>query len=462
MLQKTGFMILLCSLLFVFGANLTPCWAAKGDACDIYFSAGVQKYLKGDLDGAIRDLEDAYNFDKTNKKAQVFLTKVLVGKGTEYYLKKDYTRALPYLRRAHELAPDNEKVKEMFTLVDAEVNPPPKPTPTPATPSAPGTEVEVAKAPPAVYIPKTEDEKSELMVDLFATFQAQQEKLLDAYMGPQEVLKDMISQSDQERLQLYEGMRAERQQLFEMLEKKDEVVVGAFKESQNVMKRTMAYGIIGFVVAIMVVVFFIYLILNYVSARREAMLMQQQEKILGIMQEQNVALASGQAKLMLGAPGTEGKETITTREMMQDSNPHVRARGVEVIEAELVKEMDPEVAVKLLMPFLQDSDNRVKANAAKALYNFDKPRAIDTLKEMADSSDKWMRVSASWAFGEIGTDDAIDPLLELAKDSEYHVKRRAIKSLDQIYQDKKNSLSEDVKQKILRTLEEERTEGWIV
>ncbi|MCK4824854.1 HEAT repeat domain-containing protein, partial [bacterium] len=457
MLRKTGFMILLCSLLFVFCANFTPCWAAKGGASDIYFSAGVQKYLKGNLDGAIKDLEDAYNFDKNNKKVQAFLTKVLVGKGTEYYLKKDYTRALPYLRRAHELAPDNEKVKEMFTLVDAEVNPPPKPAPTVVTPSAPGAGVEVAKAPPAVYIPKTEGEKSELMVDLFATFQKQQEKILDAYMGPQEVLKDMIAQSDKERLNLYEGMRAERQKLFEMLEKKDEIVVGAFKESQNLMKKTMIYGIAGFVVAISVVIFFIYLILTYVSARREAILMQQQERILGMMQEQNVALASGQAKLMLGEPTTEGKDTITAREMMQDSNPHVRARGVEVIEAELVKEMDPEVAVKLLMPFLQDSDNRVKANAAKALYSFDKPRALDTLKEMTENSDKWMRVSAAWAFGEIGTEDAIDPLLELTTDSEYHVKRRAIKSLDQIYQAKKDSLSEEVQQKITQALEQERT-----
>lgn len=460
------FICLIISLLYCFKIPLTT--NAADTAGDIYFNSGVQKYLKADLDGAIKDLENVLSFDKANPKAKAFLVKVLVEKGTEFYLRKDYPSALPYLKRAHEIVPENEKVTSMFNLADNEVNPKPVAVaPLPSTIGGPSKDIVMAPgatAPTAATaIPATEPEKYDMMVNLFSTFQKQQEKILEAYIGPQQIIKDMISVSDKERLELYQSMSNERAKYFEMLSKKDETVVGAFKETQNIMRKTMIYYIVGFVVAIIGIIFFIYMVLNYVSARREAALLQYQERILGMMQEQNVALAQGQARLMLGSSAsTEGKGTISAREMIEDSNPHVRARGVEVIEAELVKEMDPEVAIKLLTPFLKDPDNRVRANAAKALYDFDKPRALDSLNEMAENEDKWMRVSAAWAFGEIGTTDVIDPLLKLSDDSEYHVKRRAIKALSTILQNKKDLLSAEMQNKILQALEKERKEGWIV
>ncbi len=44
----------------------------------IYFDRGVQKYLKGDLDGFIEDLEKALEFNPKYEKAKTFLVKVLV------------------------------------------------------------------------------------------------------------------------------------------------------------------------------------------------------------------------------------------------------------------------------------------------------------------------------------------------------------------------------------------------
>ncbi len=58
--KKWFFMVGL--LLTVLCLNYTPVESAKGGASDIYFSSGVQKYLKGDLDGAVKDLEEAYRF----------------------------------------------------------------------------------------------------------------------------------------------------------------------------------------------------------------------------------------------------------------------------------------------------------------------------------------------------------------------------------------------------------------
>jgi len=434
-------------------------WAvaqAADSAGDMYFSNGVQKYLKGDMDGAIQDLDVAMSMDKGNPKTKAFLVKILVEKGTEFYLRKDYNNALPYLTRAHELVPEDNKVAQMYNLADEALHPKPVavvsyPANTPGGPvvSATGAMVQGSK-------------NDEAMVGLFSTFQKQQEKLIDTVMGPQQILKEMISSTDKERLQLFQNMNEERKKMIDILNKKDETMVSTFQESQDLMRRTMTYGIIGFVAVIVAVIFFIYMIISYVSSRREAVMMKYQDKILGIIQEQNIALNQGQSRLMLGNPEAAGNPTISTREMISDTNPHVRAKGIEVIEAELVKEMDPEVAAKLLTPFLGDPDNRVRANAAKALYDFDKERALDTLREMAESDDKWMRVSAAWAFGEIGSVDTIEYLLKLSEDSEYHVKRRAIKALATILHSKGEFLPDEVKQRISTSLSKDKEQGWVV
>lgn len=448
---------MICGILFLSTAlGLWSVVGAADSAGDMYFSNGVQKYLKGDLDGAIQDLDVAMSMDKGNVKTKAFLVKILVERGTEFYLRKDYNNALPYLTRAHELVPADSKVAQMYNMADEALHP--KPVAVVSSPAnvQGGT---AASAPGAIVQGSKNDE---VMVGLFSTFQKQQEKLIDTVMGPQQILKEMISSTDKERLQLFQNMNEERKKMIEILNKKDETMVTTFQESQNLMRRTMTYGIIGFVAVIVAVIFFIYLILSYVSSRREAAMMKYQEKILGIIQEQNIALTQGQSRLMLGNPEAAGNQTISTRAMIADTNPHVRAKGIEVIEAELVKEMDPEVAAKLLTPFLGDPDNRVRANAAKALYDFDKERALDTLREMAESDDKWMRVSAAWAFGEIGSVDIIEYLIKLSEDNEYHVKRRAIKGLTTILHTKGEFLSDEIKLKINTFLTKEKEQGWIV
>ena len=83
-------------------------------------------------------------------------------------------------------------------------------------------------------------------------------------------------------------------------------------------------------------------------------------------------------------------------------------------------------------PFLDDQDNRTRANAAKAYYRYDPEKAIVVLKDMARSEDKWMRLSAAWALGEIG-DTATGMILEmLLDDNDPQVKNRARLSLEKI------------------------------
>lgn len=125
------------------------------------------------------------------------------------------------------------------------------------------------------------------------------------------------------------------------------------------------------------------------------------------------------------------KESPDGRKAVTGIDPRLRARAdsVEVIE-EIFK--DSPRASEMLRPFLDDKDNRTRANAAKAYYHYDPEKAIVVLRDMASDEDKWMRLSAAWALGEI-KDTATGKVLEqLLDDSDIQVKNKARLSLEKI------------------------------
>jgi HEAT repeat protein len=71
--------------------------------------------------------------------------------------------------------------------------------------------------------------------------------------------------------------------------------------------------------------------------------------------------------------------------------------------------------VPVLLPFLRDEDNRVRANTAKAVWNLGSEEGKRTLQSMIDDPDEMMRLSAVWAIGEVKFPGAIDLLLKRAE-----------------------------------------------
>jgi len=118
------------------------------------------------------------------------------------------------------------------------------------------------------------------------------------------------------------------------------------------------------------------------------------------------------------------------REMMTtDTNPHTRATSVELIDAIF---RDPQVAVRMLKPFLQDKDSRVRGKAARALYKHDSKIALATLRDMSENSDHWMRLSAVWALGEIGTEESVKILEGLLRDPDKYIRERVVQTINKI------------------------------
>ncbi len=142
------------------------------------------------------------------------------------------------------------------------------------------------------------------------------------------------------------------------------------------------------------------------------------------------------AKLLENQTGKEQTTKITIQtpdgpRTITDINPQVRLRAESVESIEKTFK-NSSLAPEMLRPFLNDPNNRVRANAVKAVYPYNPKLSIDALKQMSSSTDKWMRVSASWALGEIGTSETGEMLQTLLEDSDEDVKNKARLAIQKI------------------------------
>ena len=128
------------------------------------------------------------------------------------------------------------------------------------------------------------------------------------------------------------------------------------------------------------------------------------------------------------------KITVNTPEgirVITDINPNIRlrAQAVETIESMF---KDSRLAPEMLMPFLNDPNNRVRATAAKAISQYNPQLSLDTLLQMCKHTDKWMRISAAWALGELGTAESGEMMQLLLDDPDTDVKNKARQSMQKI------------------------------
>ena len=105
-----------------------------------------------------------------------------------------------------------------------------------------------------------------------------------------------------------------------------------------------------------------------------------------------------------------------------DADRRVVANSVEALESTGREEM-----LGLVRIFAAHPNNRIRANAIKALWSMGDTRAASLLDAMLRSDDEMMRLSATWLLGEIDLVDRIDILLKLSKtDASERVRQKAL------------------------------------
>ncbi|MDD5092276.1 MAG: HEAT repeat domain-containing protein, partial [Candidatus Wallbacteria bacterium] len=114
---------------------------------------------------------------------------------------------------------------------------------------------------------------------------------------------------------------------------------------------------------------------------------------------------------------------------LRDADPRVRANAVEGLENFQLEDKDLEE----VLPLLEDDNNRVRANAAKALWKFGGLRMISFLGDiLAGNPDKWQRASAAYALGEMRSENALGILKKSIKDHDHEVRRNTVLALGKI------------------------------
>ncbi|MEK6647077.1 MAG: HEAT repeat domain-containing protein [Candidatus Firestonebacteria bacterium] len=183
-------------------------------------------------------------------------------------------------------------------------------------------------------------------------------------------------------------------------------------------------------------------ILKYYEYKRESALYKMHKELLDEVHGKTSVLVEG---TVLGLPEAQGP----------------KIQEIKIIEAELVDENDAEIGERLISPYLNDSDIKVQAIAAKVMYKYNKISAIHKLDEMIKISDSSARIYAVKSLEEINTDETANMILCLVADSDSNVKKEVLKSLWRLKS--KKEISAPIKKEIEYILQKVKSEGeWII
>ncbi|MFA5479651.1 MAG: HEAT repeat domain-containing protein [Candidatus Muiribacteriota bacterium] len=111
-----------------------------------------------------------------------------------------------------------------------------------------------------------------------------------------------------------------------------------------------------------------------------------------------------------------------------ETDKRTKSNAIEALEqyVDVIEEVE---LVNTIMPSLKDENNRVKANAAKALWKFGGLRMVSMLEDMMKEEDRWQKASACFVLGEIGAFQVVPILKTALNDSEDVVRANAVKAL---------------------------------
>ncbi len=362
----------------------------SADTAKEIFNKAVADYIRGNKTESIELLETALKMDAQNREMKEFFVKILTEYGSESFLTNDYVSARDYLERARNIDPENKEIKKMLKLC--------------------GRMTE--KDSDAEFSAGRGKELDELVRE----FKKQKDKLSANFNYSIETISSLLKQSEKERVELVKEIALAR---------------AADRAKMNKI-------IIAGIAAIALILFFAFFITHNLMRRfverREITTLEHQRKIMDEIRS-GVSIHASLPPLVRNS----------THEIITDIDPVIRekARRIELIEEELKTEHDPNVATTFFLPYLDDANNRVRANAAKALYRHNRKLALVTFKNMILSANEWMRASAVWALGELAEEDTVGLIAMLKNEKNLRVIGQIKATLSRIT--KRKDVSDGVK-----------------
>lgn len=340
------------------------------------FKEAVSSYIKGEKSESIALMDEARGIEPSDEEIRNFYLKILTEYGSESFFEKKYGEALNYLNKAAKIDPSNAEINKMLLLCG----------------QATGD------------VPEKNRERV-IESELVKEFKREQQKFTSSYNYGVNTIDMLLKQSEKERAELVNLINKQQRE-------------DSAKINRVIMGSVFVIMLLGFGTA-----FITQRFMHNLAAKREDALFEHQKRILEEMRKGGV-YHTALPPLVRNS----------THEVITDIDPIIRekARRIELIERELASEVDPNVATTLLLPYLDDTSNRVRANAAKALFSHNKKLAMATLKSMLMSYNKWMRTSAVWVLAELATEETMELLEGVTDDKKESVLSQLKDSLKRI------------------------------
>lgn len=342
---------------------------------DEFFKRGMKAYMDGDIITAISDLDKAHSLDPKNEKITSSLAKLLTIGGETLFKKGELDDARRLFRHAVSLgySPAEPLYREVTSKLE---------------------EIEAKRKREKEELERARRKKIEEMVK-------KEEEPLETTPASPSILPQPVAS-------VQPGLIKPLSQQLQLL-------------------------IVGILILLVVVIILTYVFTSVTLERsilkaKSDEVRRYQEIILRMLSEKQM-LTEKEKKIIISLPGTEQKYQEV---VVISPEARRRAKRIEIIEQALKDEKDPEVAESLIGPFLEDSNNRVRANAAKAIYKFNKKLCMDTLKGMFETQNKWMIISACWVLEQIKDPDGMKYLIKFINDKDQHVRNRAYKAVETI------------------------------
>jgi tetratricopeptide (TPR) repeat protein len=424
----------------------------------------VKKYLRGDYTGAIDDFERSLEIEN-NEKARQLLYKSIVEEGKRRFNNGEYKSSLVYLERAAGINPDDYEVAGLLKDLKVKLNISDK------AKKESGVAVDMLqekivserrakdsyrkkvnsisaernKIADNLRKNESELETAKLLVEELKDTSRKKQKLTLVIMGSTGLLivflgillfvaiMKLYNASGESQYQIasledsFKKRMKEAEEESEELEERVARSINNMADGQKDVVKQLSLSAAGRTQED----------IEEIKDKLEQYFELQQDRLLELLKLQVKALSSEKTEKI-----DLGDRVIT------DVNPHIRARAdsVELIPRTVT---DPKVAEKMLRPYLNDPNNRVRGNACVAIYQYNPEMSVKALQDMVSSPDKWMRLSAAWAAGEIASPDMTHILRKLLDDVDDRVRNRAISAFENMAE-----IKEDVADEIRKMIDE--------
>ncbi|MBU4134580.1 hypothetical protein KKH42_04570, partial [bacterium] len=373
-------------------------YAATPPELEKIFDRAADKYLVKDWTGAIDDLKKVVSQDPGNLRAVGLLGRALNSRASELAEKGELEQALRIADEALEYYPELKDAQDTKTKIAGEIK-------------------------------KRDEKNAESRARASHTEQRKKDEN-DARLAQQEVYNKKLEQEKQTRELRETNLLAQLEnQKKEISDRKEEIEV-LRQQTNMIATKWLIYFSIAVLLAIGVSYYISSRIVDNIAARTRRQLADSSDRIAEIVNElaqKNNAVESinelknssaeiisqlanqrsnpieekllAQTENLIkvveqGHGSSAGKldniefDDACPRRVITDVSPSIRSRAKSVVSISQTIN-NPSLVARLIMPYLKDTNNRVRSTAAVEMFKLDPAASENTLKDMASSESKW-------------------------------------------------------------------------